>query len=111
MHIHVPLSADSSPSGPKVIPVPLPRPPWPFSHKKISQSPEQTPPKSGGSPHSHAFFHPSFSNHAKLSAMLDTFRIGVNRFASMLGILLLSEQAVQGAKQWAVGSRQLAVGG
>src|SRR5437899_3040182 len=65
----------------------LPRPPWPFSHRKISHSPEQTPPKDGGSPQSHAFFHPSFSNHAKLSRILETFRIGFSRFAIIIAIL------------------------
>src|SRR5204863_1523374 len=65
--IHVPLSAESSPSGPNVfLRTLLPRPPWAFSHRKISHSPEQTPPKSGGVPQSHAFFHPSFSNQEKL---------------------------------------------
>jgi hypothetical protein len=63
---------------------PLPRPPWAPWHKKISHSPEQTPPKVGGSPHSQPFFQPSFSNQPKLSAMSDTFKIGVSLLASML---------------------------
>ncbi len=34
-----------------------------------------------GSPQSQDFFHPSFSNHAKLSTMLETLRIGFSRLA------------------------------
>src|SRR5260370_14178892 len=83
--IHTPLSAVSSPPGPKVaFTPPLPRPPWAPSQRKISHSPEQTPPKVGGSPQSQPFFHPSFSNQRKLSARLDSFRIGVSLLASML---------------------------
>ena len=37
----------------------------------------------GGSPHSHPFVKPSFSNHAKLSRILETFRIGTRRWASI----------------------------
>ena len=50
-------------------------------------SPEHTAPKSGGSPQSHAFFHPSLSNHAKLSAIFETFKIGVIPLTSMDAIL------------------------
>src|SRR5262245_13068356 len=83
--IHTPLSAHSSPSGPNVILISLlPRPPCPPSHRKISNSPEQTAPNVGGSPQSQAFFHPSFSNHAKLSWMFETFRIGVKPLACMV---------------------------
>src|SRR6059058_4639126 len=82
--IHTPLSPHSSPLGPKVIGESLrPRPPWPSSQRKISHAPETTPPKAGGSPQSHPFFHPSFSNHAKLSRMLETLRMGVIRLASI----------------------------
>src|SRR5258707_2310980 len=99
IHIHAPLSEDWLPSGPNVIlTAPLPRPPCPFSHRKISHSPEQTPPKSGGSPQSQAFFHPSFSNHAKLSWILETFKIGVSRLASMAAILCPRRIAVQGSE-------------
>src|SRR5262245_57109499 len=71
--IQAPLSAVSSPSGPNVLfTPPLPRPPCPSSHRKISQSPENTAPNVGGSPQSQAFFHPSFSNQSKLSAMSET---------------------------------------
>src|SRR5262249_53033483 len=81
--IHTPLSAASSPFGPNVIGrVLLPRPPWPFWHRKISHAPEQTPPKVGGLPQSQPFFHPSFSNQAKLCWISDTLRIGVSRFAN-----------------------------
>src|SRR5262249_52159009 len=76
--IHTPLSAESSPSGPNVILRELlPRPPWAFWQRKISQSPEQTPPNVGGLPQSHPFFHPSFSNQAKLCWIFETLRIGV----------------------------------
>src|SRR6185295_2528256 len=86
--IQTPLSAVSSPPGPKVILTPpLPRPPWAPWHRKISHAPEQTAPKVGGSPHSQPFFHPSFSNQRKLSAMFETFKIGVNPWASMPSIL------------------------
>src|SRR5689334_20486316 len=34
-------------------------------------------PNVGGSPHSHSFSQPSFSNQAKLSGKFETFRIGV----------------------------------
>src|SRR5262245_30695032 len=84
IEIHTPLSAVSSPSGPNVILTALlPRPPCPFSHRKISQSPAQTPPKEGGLPQSQAFFHPNFSNQAKLCCMSETFNMGVSLFASM----------------------------
>src|SRR5256885_11828999 len=83
MDIHAPLSPDWSPFGPNVmLAAPFPRPPCPFRHRKISQSPEQTPPKPGGSPQSHDFFHPSFSNHVKLSRIFETLRIGVTRCAN-----------------------------
>src|SRR5437899_12025250 len=35
-------------------------------------------PKVGGSPHSHAFVQPSFSNHPKLSSIFKTLSIGVS---------------------------------
>src|SRR5215211_638464 len=54
-----------------------PRAPCPSWHKKISELPQTTPPNVGGSPQSQPFRQPSFSNHAKLSARLETFRIGV----------------------------------
>src|SRR3989442_3803812 len=91
--IQTPLSAVSSPSGPKVICTPpLPRPPWAPWHRKTSHSPEQTPPKVGGLPQSQPFFHPSFSNQRKLSVMSDTFKIGVSLLASM-PIILQSDGA------------------
>ena len=62
----------------------LPRPPCPFWQRKISQEPEQTPPKLGGVPQSQAFSHPSFSNQAKLAWMSETFRIGTSPLASMV---------------------------
>src|SRR5215813_9457053 len=79
--IQTPLS--SVWSSPVVLLPLLPRPPWAPSHRKISYSPEQTPPQVGGSPQCHPFFHPSFSNQAKLSRMSETFKIGVRRLASM----------------------------
>src|SRR5882724_385971 len=79
-----PPSCDSSSPMPNVAVLePLPRPPCPSWQRKISQSPEQTPPNVGGSPQSHPFFQPSFSNHAKLSRILDTSRIGTKRWASI----------------------------
>src|ERR1051325_1242435 len=54
-----------------------PRVPCPFWQRKISEVPEMMAPKVGGSPKSQCFRQPSFSNHAKLSGKLDTFRIGV----------------------------------
>src|SRR6185503_19888873 len=82
--IHAPLSAASLSSGPNVSVRSLrPRLPCAPSHRKTSNGPAQTPPKLGGSPHAQAFSHPSFSNHAKLSSMLETFRIGVIRFGFM----------------------------
>ena len=51
--------------------------------QEISHSPEQTPPKPGGVPHSQPFVHPSFSNQAKLCCISETFRIGVSRLASI----------------------------
>ncbi len=82
--IHTPLSAVSSPSGPNVeLFAPLPRLPCPPWQRKISHSPEPTAPKVGGVPQSQHFFQPHFSNHAKLAAMSDTFKIGVMCFASM----------------------------
>src|SRR5687767_3257844 len=81
LRVQPPLSSASLPAGPKVSAMALrPRPPWAFSHRKISYEPAQIPPKSGGSPHAHDFSHPSFSNHEKLSWMLVTLRIGVIRF-------------------------------
>src|SRR4030095_12651823 len=75
--IHAPLSAASLSSEPNVwVSSLLPRLPCAPSHRKISNGPAQTPPKSGGSPHAHAFSHPSFANHAKLSSMLETLRMG-----------------------------------
>src|SRR5229473_1013612 len=85
--IQTPLSEVSSPSSPNVVGTSLlPRPPCPPSQRKISHSPEQTPPKVGGSPQSHPFFHPKRSNQAKLSRMFETFRIGVSRFACMAAL-------------------------
>lgn len=57
----------------------LPRPPWSSWQRKISTSPpsEQTAPKVGGSPQSNPRFHPHFSNQAKLSKTLETFKMGV----------------------------------
>ena len=60
-----------------------PRPPWSSWHRKISHSPEQTPPNVGGVPQSQPFFHPSRSNHAKLSSMFETFRMGIRPLAIM----------------------------
>src|SRR4249920_2069084 len=72
--IQAPLSDVSSPSGPNVaLTPPWPRPPCAPSQRKISQCPEQTPPKVGGSPQSQPFSQPSFSNQRKLSARFDTF--------------------------------------
>jgi hypothetical protein len=82
--IHTPLSAVSSPSDPNVeLFAPLPRPPCAPRQRKISHSPDPTLPKVGGVPQSQHFFQPHFSNHAKLAAMSDTFKIGVMCFASM----------------------------
>src|SRR5580700_4314894 len=82
--IHTPLSAVSSPSGPNVeVFAPLPRPPCPPRQRKISHSPDPTAPNVGGVPQSQHFFQPHFSNHAKLAAMSDTFKIGVMAFAYM----------------------------
>src|SRR4030095_607660 len=82
--IHTPLSEVSSPSGPNVeTSAPLPRPPWPSWQRKISHWPEQTPPNVGGVPQSQPFVQPSFSNHAKLSRMFETLRIGVSLRAFM----------------------------
>src|SRR6185436_10195169 len=50
-------------------------------HRKISHSPEHTPPKEGGSPQSQALVQPSCSNHAKLARMAETLRMGVMRWA------------------------------
>src|SRR6516165_1251983 len=84
MDIHTPLSRHSSPKGPNVMWLsPFPRPPCPPWHRKISHLPEHTPPNPGGSPHSQAFVHPSFSNQATLCAQSETFKIGVSPFASM----------------------------
>src|SRR6266480_7031047 len=83
IHNQEPLSADWSPSGPKVFVEPRPRPPWPSTQRKISQSPEHTEPKSGGSPQSQDFCHPSLANHSTLSVIFDTFRMGVTRLAIM----------------------------
>src|SRR6202035_5854688 len=84
--IHTPLSAVSSPSGPNVdLFAPLPRLPWPPWQRKISHSPDPTAPKVGGDPQSQHFLQPNFSNHAKLAAMADMFKIGVTCFAFMLG--------------------------
>src|SRR5687768_7622358 len=85
IEIQTPFSAESSPPGPNVLAnALLPLPPCPFSHRKISHSPEQTPPKWGGVPHSQPLVQPRRSNQAKLSTIFDTFRIGVSRFASMV---------------------------
>src|SRR5690242_7921137 len=87
--IHAPLSAVSSPPGPNVaVFAPRPRPPCPPWQRKISHSPEPTAPNVGGVPQSQSFFQPHFSNHAKLAAMSDTFRIGVTAFAFMVYFLL-----------------------
>src|SRR6476659_6934409 len=80
--IHTPFFSSSSP--PNVVGMSLlPRPPCPSWQRKISQLPEQTPPNVEGVPQSHPFFHPSRSNQAKLSSMLETLRMGVIRCASM----------------------------
>jgi hypothetical protein len=55
--------------------------PW---HRKISHVPEPTAPNVGGVPQSQYFFHPHFSNHAKLAAMSETFNIGVRPCAIMI---------------------------
>src|SRR5713226_640499 len=82
--IHTPLSAVSSPSGPNVEAfAPLPRLPWPPWQRKISHSPDPTDPKVGGVPQSQHFLQPHFSNHAKLAAISDTFKIGVRPLAFM----------------------------
>jgi hypothetical protein len=82
--IQTPLSVVSSPSGPNVeLFAPLPRPPCAPRQRKISHSPDPTAPNVGGVPQSQHFFQPHFSNHAKLSAMSDTFKIGVMCFASI----------------------------
>jgi len=60
---------------------PLPRPPWPPSHRKIWHSPEQTPPKVGSSPQPQLNSQPSFSNHSTLDLKSETFNIGVSPFA------------------------------
>src|SRR6516164_3420969 len=94
MDIHTPLSPHSSPEGPNVILCsPLPRPPCPPSQRKISHSPEQTPPKVGGVPHSQALIQPSFSNQAKLCWIFDTFRIGFRRFVSIGSPIIFSARA------------------
>src|SRR5262245_48240571 len=82
MEIHTPLSPVSFPPRLNVIlSSPLPRPPCAPWQRKISQSPEQTPPNVGGLPQSQAFCHPSFSNHAKLCWMSETLSIGVSPLA------------------------------
>src|SRR5262249_14751791 len=89
--IHAPLSPVSSPSTWNVVVfVPLPRPPCAPTHKKISHSPEPTAPNVGGVPQSQSFFHPHFSNHAKLAAISDTFNIGVIPFAFMRARIALT---------------------
>src|SRR6185295_14591653 len=78
----------SSPAYPNVFASPpLPRPPWPSRQRKISDSPEQTPPNVGGLPQSQPFFQPSFSNQATLCSMFETLTIGISRFASMSSAL------------------------
>src|SRR5277367_6731893 len=47
--------------------------------------PDPTAPNVGGVPQSHNFFHPHFSNQAKVLAISDTFNIAVNPLASMIG--------------------------
>src|SRR5438105_15616410 len=80
--IQVPLSAVSSPSGPKVnVLGPRPRPPWPSRHRKISDPADSTEPNPGPAAeasgfHSNPLRQPSFSNQAKLSPMSETFRLG-----------------------------------
>src|SRR5262249_33528052 len=82
--IQAPLSAVSSPPGPKVAAfAPRPRLPCPPRQRKISHSPDPTDPNVGGVPQSQHFLQPHFSNHAKLAALSDTFRIGVMAFAFM----------------------------
>ena len=99
--IHAPLSAASSPSGPNVRSTALrPLPPWPSWHRKISHSPEQTPPNVGGVPQSQPFFHPRRSNHAKLSWMSETFRMGVSPLASMYP----SPFTIRAPSSWQLGS-------
>src|SRR5438128_1594035 len=56
---------------------PFPRPPWPPRHIKISHGPEPMAPNPVGSPQRHNSFQPSLANHAKLSSMSETLRIGV----------------------------------
>jgi len=58
--------------------VPLPRPPCPSWHRKISQSPQHTEPKPTGSPHSKPIFQPSFSNQTNVFLISETFNMGVN---------------------------------
>src|SRR5262249_16908626 len=72
--IHTPLSVDSLPPGPNVcLNSLLPRPPCPFLQRKISQSPEHTPPKVTGWPNPNLFATPatrtrrSFAQHPKRS--------------------------------------------
>jgi hypothetical protein len=84
--IQTPLSPASSPSFWNVVVfAPRPRPPCAPLQRKISHSPEPMAPNVGGVPESQSFFHPHFSNHAKLAAMSDTFNIGVMAFAFMMG--------------------------
>src|SRR5689334_2725593 len=78
----MPLSPVWLPCSPNVILLsPRPRPPWPPSHKNISQWPDPTAPNVGGSPQSQTFCHPSFSSQAKLSTRSETLRMGFSLFA------------------------------
>lgn len=84
IHIHTPLSAVSSPPGPNVaVFAPLPRLPWPPRQRNIWHSPDPTAANVAGFPQSQHFLQPNFSNHATLSAISDTFNIGVICLASI----------------------------
>jgi hypothetical protein len=63
------------------------RPPWAPWQRKTSHAPEQTAPNVGELPQSKPFVQPSLSNQAKLSAISETFKIGVNECASMIVVL------------------------
>jgi hypothetical protein len=52
--------------------------------QKTSHAPEPAATNLGGVPQSQSFFHPHFSNQAKLAAISETFNIGVRACAFMM---------------------------
>ena len=63
--------------------LPCPASPALLGREKSRIPPTPPTPNVGGVPQSQHFFQPHFSNHAKLSAMSDTFKMGVMSFASI----------------------------